>query len=531
MHELLQQVIEQLRGIWRFRWIAMAAAWAICLVGWAAVLFMPDTYEASARVFVDTRTALSQVTQGISVETSMDTQIQRVRQALLGGPQLDKVVREAGLLQPTATPQSHQSLLARVRDGITITSTLGRDNQTAGSYVISYQDTDRDRSLKVVSLLVDSFVKNTLGGKREGTEQAQVFLTDQIADYDKRLAEAEARLADFKKQNVGLMPGTGGDFFTRLQTEMDGSTKVQEQLSVALKKRAELERQLHGEQPVMQTAAPGAGGAGGATPANDTASRIREAQAHLDDLLLRFTDRHPDVIALRQTLEELKAKQAQEIEAIKRGDPGAASRLGLAANPIYQSIQLQLNQADVEIASLRAEISDHHEKIEELRGMIKKAPEVEAQLARLNRDYDVTHTQYRALVERLQRARLSEDADQTGVVRFEVIDPPSAPFAPIAPNRPKLLISVLLGGLLGGAGIGYLLHMLKPVFSSVRQLREITGLPVLGAVSMTWIERHTQQERRSLVGYAGVAVLLLAISAAVLVDQRQATDLVHSVFH
>ena len=530
MHELLQQVIEQLRGIWRFRWIAMGAAWAICLVGWAAVLFMPDTYEASARVFVDTRTALSQVTQGISVETNMDTQIQRVRQALLGGPQLEKVVREAGLIQGNATPQSLQSLLAKVRDSITITSTLGRDNQTAGSYVISYQDTDRDRSLRVVSRLVESFVKNTLGGKREGTEQAQAFLTDQIADYDRRLAEAEARLADFKKQNVGLMPGTGGDFFTRLQTEMDASTKVQEQLSVALKKRAELERQLHGEQPVMQTAAPG-GGAGGATPANDTASRIREAQAHLDELLLRFTDKHPDVIALRQTLEELKAKQAQEIEAIKRGDPGAASRLGLAANPIYQSIQLQLNQADVDIASLRAEISDHQQKIDELRGMIKKAPEVEAQLARLNRDYDVTHTQYRALVERLQRARLSEDADETGVVRFEVIDPPSAPFAPIAPNRPKLLISVLLGGLLGGAGIGYLLHMLKPVFSSIRQLREITGLPVLGAVSMTWIERHTQKERRSLIGYAGVAVLLLAVSAVVLVGQRQATDLVHSVFH
>jgi polysaccharide chain length determinant protein (PEP-CTERM system associated) len=490
---------------------------------------MPDTFEASARVFVDTKTALSQITQGITVESNVETQISRVRQALLGGPQLEKVVREAGLENPADTPQGRQALLAQIRDRIQITGSVARDNASSGLYVISYQDSNRDRSLRVVDRLVHNFVQSTLGGKREGTAQAQAFLTDQIADYERRLSGAEAKLAEFKKQNVGLMPGAQGDYFTRLQAEIDAGNKVQESLSVALRRRDELQRQLQGEQPVLTGGVPSASGGQPAAPGNDTGSRIREAQARLDELLLRFTDKHPDVIALRQTLVELHQRQDAEIAAMKRGDAGAAARLGLAANPIYQSIQLQLNQSDVEIASLRAEITDHQRKIEALRKMVNSAPEVEAELARLNRDYDVTHAEYQALVERLQRAQLSEDAEQTGIVRFEVIDPPSASFSPIAPNRPKALTAVLFTGLVAGAGLGYLLHMLNPVFSSARQLGDITSMPVLGVVSMTWLDRQKLLARGGRFAYASVGVLLLVLSVAVVVTQSETTRLAHQI--
>jgi protein tyrosine kinase modulator len=363
--ELLQQLLEVGRGIWRYRWMAMMIAWGICLVGWVVVLFMPDTYEASAHVFVDTRTALSQVTQGMALESNVDTQLQKVRQALLGGPQLEKVAREAGF--PAAisgTPQQRLALLSSLRDRVQITGTLNRESTSAGLYVISYQDQERDRSLRVVDRLLKDFVESTLGGKLEGSEQAQKFLKDQIAENERKLSEAEDRLAEFKKQNVGLMPGAHGDYFSRLQNEIDASTKAHESLAIAQKRRDELGRQLRGEQPNMSTAGlprqkAAGGGTEGVSPVGDTGERIREAQARLDELLLRFTDKHPDVIALRQTLADLQARQKAEIEAMRRGDPGAAATLGLSANPVYQSIQLQLNQSDVEIAALRAEAADH----------------------------------------------------------------------------------------------------------------------------------------------------------------------------
>ena len=526
MNPMLDNVMEQVRGVWRFRWIAILVAWIVCLVGWAGVLFMPDVYEASARVFVDTKTTLSEVTKGITVESNTDTQIQSVKQALLGGPQLEKVARDSDLDASAVTPEQRQRVLAGLRENVTITGTQSRESATAGLYIISYQNSNRQRALKVVDRLLNSFVESAIGGKREGSEQAQRFLVDQIKDYEQRLSQAEGRLADFKKKNVGLMPGAQGDYFTRLQGELDADAKAQAAYGVAARRRDELQRQIRGEQPFL-AGTPGAGGGaysaavGGAN--NDTSARIRETQTRLDDMLLRFTDKHPDVLALRATLAELQARQQAEVEAVRRGDLGAASRIGLNANPIFQSIQLQLNQADVELATLRAQIADGQRRIANLRGLVDTAPGVEAEFARLNRDYDVTRSQYQALVERLDKARLQEQAESTGVVRFEVIDPPAAAFTPVAPNRPRLLLTMLAVGLAIGIGAGYLMHTIRPVFTSTRQLSEITGLPVLGVVSMTWLERYQAQTKRGALVYAGVAGALVVCCILVLLLQNRAS--------
>src|SRR5437879_12710711 len=95
MNAALEFILEQIHGAWRFRWTAMLVAWIVCLLGWLVVLAMPDTYSAWARVYVDTRTRLSQVTQGIAVHSNIASQAEAVRQALLGGPQRENVARPA----------------------------------------------------------------------------------------------------------------------------------------------------------------------------------------------------------------------------------------------------------------------------------------------------------------------------------------------------------------------------------------------------------------------------------------------------
>jgi polysaccharide chain length determinant protein (PEP-CTERM system associated) len=520
--ELLDQLLEQIRGAWRYRWAGLAVAWGVCLLGWVAALLLPNSYAASARVFVDTQTALGEATRGITLDSSVDSQIQRVRQTLLGGPKLGTVAEEAGLTADALTPQERQFVVERLRSDIQISGGPSRDSPGAGVYLLSYNHSNRDTSLRVVELLVNSFVEGALGGKREGSETAQRFLVEQIADYERRLGEAEQRLAAFKKANVGLMPGAQGDYFSRLQADMDALSEAQTDLSVASRRRDQLRRQLQGEQPFITTP----GGSGVSVPSaptaagGDTALRIREAQQRLDELLLRYTEKHPDVVALRGTILELEERQAREIEAARRGDTGAVARTGLNANPVFQNLQLQYNQVDVEIAALSADIADRQRRIASLRGLINTAPEVEAEFSRLNRDYEVTRAQYQALVERLERARLGESAAETGVIRFEVIDPPTAPFAPVAPNRPALILASLVLGLLAGGALAYVLHMIRPVFASARQLNEITGLPVLGVVSMTWIERYQAGARRSALKFAAATGGLVALGVLTLAAQQ-----------
>ncbi|MBV9620961.1 MAG: hypothetical protein JO341_08045, partial [Gammaproteobacteria bacterium] len=411
MNAALDFILEQIRGVWRFRWTAMLVTWIVCMVGWLVVLLLPDTYNAWTRVYVETRNRIDVVTQGIAVESNVAAQLDAVREALLGGPQLQRVALAAIPGYANAPAGKQAAIVDNLRTHLVVEANGAKD-QPADLYVISYTDHDPQITKRVVQALLKLFIDNAVTGSLKSSEQAEQFLTSQISEYSDRLAAAESRLADFKRQNTGLVPGaSGGDYFTRLQTEQDDLNKDRTALTVAEQKRDELRRQLAGETPLMGSV-PGANGG-----ALDTAGAIREAQGRLDELLLRFTDKHPDVIAARRTLEELKQRQTAEQAAIRRGDQNAIATSGLAANPVYQGIRLQLSQADVEVAAATRQVADREARIESLKKMMNTAPGVEAEYARLNRDYDVTRGQYQTLVERLNRAKLSDKADATGVVR------------------------------------------------------------------------------------------------------------------
>ncbi len=190
-------------------------------------------------------------------------------------------------------------------------------------------------------------------------------------------------------------------------------------------------------------------------------------------------------------------------------------------------MRLQLSQIDVDVAAARQQVVDQQAKIAEQRKMITSAPEVEAEYERLNRDYSVTHAQYQALVERLSRAKISDKADATGVVRFEVVDPPTTDPDPVFPKRTRLILQVLAAGLLAGIGVAYLLHQLRPVFTSARQLTELTQLPVLGSVSMTWVERHKASARRAVWAYSGGAMALVLVGVLTLLTEDVTAQFLH----
>lgn len=517
MVNILDQVMDELRGVWRFRWTALVVAWIVSIIGWFVVFTMPDMYEARARVYVDTRTPLRPLLEGVAVEQDVDAQLVMVRQALLGGPNLERVAQEADLLVRAKTVEQRQDLLVAMTERIAIElePLATRDPRVPNTfYRITYQDRRRDKAIKVVDLLLNAFVEDTFGAKAGSAETAAVFLEGQLKQYRDRLTTAENALAEFKRRNIGMVPGESGGFFNRLDQEEANVQRVEAALRVALARKAELERQLRGESAFVPTAPVATGGGPGQGPA-DTATRIQETQARLDDLLLRFTDRHPDVIAAKQTLADLKTRQQEELEAVRRGDAGAAAIAGASANPIYQGIQVQLHETDVQIAALRGELGDYRGNVAELRQALDTAPEVEAEFTRLTRDYDVTQTQYNGLLQRLEQARVSEDAQQTGIVDFRIVDPPTAPFDPVFPTRPVLLIVVLVLSFVIGAGVAWLISKMRPVFNHGRTLAEITGLPVIGVVGLAWVERHRSLLQRDFLRYVAAGGILVLLSALV----------------
>ena len=518
----VEKVLDELRSIWRFRWIAVIAAAVTAVLAWIIVFSLPDRYEAYASVFVDARSALRPALQGLTVEQDVNVQLNYVKQSLLTGPQLERIAKESGVLGKNVVDEIERArILNALGESVSLTmrNASGKEYDSGGQiYSFNYQANSRSRALKVIETVLDTFVEETLGGKRKGSESAQKFLEGQIKQYEQRLREAESRLADFKKANVGLMPTEGGGYFGQLQAQLDATRQVETALALAERKRVELARQLRGDSVVSATAT---SPAGNSRPANDTLSRINEAQSRLDELLLRYTDRHPDVISVRATLEELKLRRQQEVESLRRGDASAVATSGISSNPVVQNIQMQINQAEVEIASLRAQVAQNRDKTADLRKRLDSAPGVEALFAQLNRDYEVNRAQYTSLLSNYEKARLGEQADNAGSIRFEIVTPPMAEFGPVSPRRTLLLAASLLLAVGVGGGIAFLLHMLRPVVVSVRGLSELVDLPVLGAVMAAFPENLARENRRDFRKLFVVAsMLMMAFAIALFLNWR-----------
>ncbi len=503
MHDLVSKIVSHVRGMWRFRWRALIAAWIVAGFGWSLVYALPDVYEASTRVFVDTETVLGPLLKGLATETNVMNEVNLMARTLLSRNHLQEVARETDMDLRADTPREMETLIENLRAAIDVTASRDR------LYTITYQDKDPRIAFGVVQALLSTFMGNTLGSKRDDSAEATRFLEDQIREYARRLGDTEQRLAQFKKENVGMMPDETGGFYERLQAAGASLLRLQAELQVAQRSRQELLRQLEGEEPVFGL------NSGSAPPvATEQDMQIAGLEERLAGLRLSFTDKHPDVIALLEAIERLKEQRDEE--------RAAASALGpeispLDMNPVYQDIKSQLNQTEVQIARIRTMIEQQRAVVASLQRSVNTIPEIEAELSRLMRDHEVTKSRYDDLLERLEQARLTQTAGQTTEgVQFRVIDPPVPPLEPVGPNRVLFLSIVLLFSLGAGAAVAFLLDQVNPVFHSRAELNGTTGVPVLGVISVALATRQRVAQTVQLGAFmAGIAMLAAAFTMAI----------------
>ena len=220
MDELLRQLSTALRGMWQRRWWGLAAAWIGAIAGAVALVLMPDKYEASARVFVDTDSILKPLMSGLAVQPNVQQQISIVTRTLLSRPNMEKLVRTTDLDLGLRTARDKDSLIDDLLSTIKLSS-AGQNNL----YIVTYRDPQPEKARRVVQSLVSMFVESSLGDSRKDADTARRFIEEQIQAYEKKLAEAENRVKEFKLRNMGLMNTDGRDFFARMAALSSRSTK------------------------------------------------------------------------------------------------------------------------------------------------------------------------------------------------------------------------------------------------------------------------------------------------------------------
>lgn len=540
MQELITQLRAYVSDIWRHRWQALAACWLVCLIGWIAVHMMPSKYEADARVFVDTDTMLKPLLSGLAVQPNLEQKVTMMSRTLITRPNLEKVMQMTDMdirAKSVSEQEAYVDMLARK---ITLKS-IGKDNL----FTVSYTDTDPHLAKKVVEAMLNLFVESSLGDKRKDTENARRFIDTQIKAYEEKLITAENALKEFKQKNIGLMPDAGRDFFARMTEAGARINQARLELRELENARDAIKQQLVGEEPVFITdaepeiiAAPGVGGEQAyANP--ELESRIQSLKKNLDSLRLKYTEQHPDIIATKRIIAELETQKAQEakeamaaMEASRREERAAlevqlaeAAKTGkrvdagamLNQNPVFQQLKASLADTEARAAAARARVQEYELRFEELKGQANQVHQIEADLKQLSRDYEVNRANYEALLARRESAQISDEMQSSaGGLNFRIIDPPRVPLHPSAPNRPLLASLVLVLGL--GAGVVFALAMsqIRPTVNEARGLRELTGLPVLGSISVALTPARRRREFLGMMGYGATCTALIACYLAVL---------------
>lgn len=474
MQELLAQLFEYLWGIWRFRWGGLVVAWLVAIGGWVWVSQVPEEYMATARIHVDTNSVLRPLLRGLAIQPDVGRRVELMSRTLLSRPNLEKLMRMADLDLQVKTDLEKEKLLTELSKTIS----LSGDRRNTSLYSLAFQHSDRDTAKRIVQSLITVFIESSLGDKRREGANAQVFLDKQIAEYETRLAEAESRLAAFKQRYVGTMPGDKGGYYARLGVANSQLSAARLELREMENRRRELRRQIAGEEPVflsssmdeMQMASPLDG-------------RIQSLQSRLDNLLLKYTDRHPEVIQLITIINDLEAEKQKEIEEAMAGAP--ARQPGFDENPVYQQMRSMLAQTEATVAELKVRATEYASRVKALEDKVDNIPLIEAELQQLNRDYKVISQQHGALLKRRESARLSEKVEQNADnVKFRVIDPAFVPLKPTEPNKLLLNAGVFGISIVAGIGMAFLFSLFRPVISNRRTLSQVTGLPVLGSVML-----------------------------------------------
>ncbi|MEL6116276.1 GNVR domain-containing protein [Photobacterium sp. SP02] len=468
MQEQFQNLIEYLHSVWlRRKWIIIAT-WVICPLGWAVVTIWPNQYTVEARVYADTRSILQPLLKGLAIPNDSNQELSLMVKTLLSRQNLETIARYTDADLKATTNEEYEDILAELKENIEIKS-AGRENL----FSISYSGTDPVYVKNVVQSALDVFVENTLGKNRQDTDKASEFIARQLSDYEKRLADAELKLADFKREHAGYLPSSEMGFRGQLDAVNGDIEDTQLELQESRTQLETAKRKLNEE---MALAAKNQG-----AQRTEYDDRLDALQVRLDSLLFRFTDKHPDVKETKRQIAELE-RQKREWLALSTDDGNSDFR----STEFFQNLKLLISQLENEVASLQVREKAQTDKALFLEDKLVRMPDVEAQLTGLTRSYDITKNKYEELLSRRESALISQKVGAASDdITFRVVDPPRAPLKPSGPIRPLFLVLVLIAGLGVGVALAFLTSQLYPVATSANQLYQLTGIPVLGGVSPT----------------------------------------------
>jgi polysaccharide biosynthesis transport protein len=527
MNSFYDQFFAVLYSIWRKRWYALTAVWTVCLLGWGIVALVPNQFEATARIFVQPNRSIAIITG--EQNNNAFRQVDTIKKTLVNRSNLEKVIRRTDLDLTVEDDSEMERLIDTLVENISLKS------QGEDLFTVSYVSKDRrlsdqenaSLSKRVVQNLINLFLEDNMKGDREQLNSVIRAVDEQLGDLKGRLEAAEKSKADFERANYGFLPGSG-NFAARLdqaRTEINTAEQRVAELSSArgaiAANLASIPQTVEGASTIFMMP-----GGDSRADAGSTAGRIEVMERQVSQYFAQgLTESHPDVVIAKSQLAQLRQQLAIEQKTAKKTGIPTNPRV---SNPLYTQVRFQLSQKDAELAAARSAYARLASEVGELSGKTQSSPGLEADRAKINRDYDTIKSTYEDLLRKREKAYQNLKSEtSTEPLTIRVIDSPEVPLKPVAPNRPALISTVLAAGALLGLTIAFVMSQLHTTYMDVNRLREAVNVQVLGSVTSILSEQQRNQAKTWLMLFVGAMLALLVVYAGLMIIEvlRGATAL------
>ena len=501
MNTAYDEVRSTFHGIWQKRWLSLGVAWGVCILGWIGVAMVPNSYESHARIIVQLNDPLA-AQVGIG-EAERRSSIDRVRNTLTSTAHLEQVIKSTPIGDNITSKRDMEGAVAGLAKAIKITA--DQDNLfeiSATSASMRFSDGQNARLAQtIVNKMIDIFRDENALTNRGQLKQTMDFLDQQLAQRGAELQAADQRRVAFEAKYPESAIG-GMSLVQRLEQSRAAMRSIDGDIAAGQSAMASLGAQM---ASIPQSISGGING--GARTA------LSQLQSDLSQMRARgMTENHPDVIATRNQIAALKAQVQAE------GANGGGANYGMP-NPAYASLQSVRAERLANLQALQARRASIEGDLAKIAADQAANPQIATEAQSISRDYDVLKQQYDKLLADREALKLRSTVENgPNPVKFQIVDPPSTPRKPIAPNRPLLLLVVLLAGVGSGLGIAYAAGEMRSTFDTASRLENALGLPVLGAISQTLSEAAVDERQRKLkyfyaasVALGGLFALLVAV--------------------
>lgn len=489
MFESLNNIMDEVRRAWPFRWQALLIATVTAAIATIVTLVFPDSYTARVQIAVPKLNDLTPTT------------IHDAEVRFLNDATLDLILRniDTGMDLSTQAAREHAKNVLRTHIDI-----AGTDSE---QFIISCTDGDPTRARDICATLQAAF-EAAVAANNDPKEMQK-----QVASQEALLEAAERKLQEYRLAHIDVF-GQGG-VETRLDAARSVLEKAKSDYDAAVRNRDQLQENWRSQSSINAGTEPPPSATG-----DPLIDRLNAAYTQLETLRARFSENHPDVVTARGEVEAILRQYPPDVRmctpddsrstGFDSGAPAGASN----GDYVIDRQEVNVVAANIIVCRLQVSYSSAQSDVDTLTRLSAEQPPLQAQLTELTLQRD-------ALKERIDnlRRRMQDQGSVDNSLLYTIVEKPAVPTAPSSPNRRLWLLVSLLAALAGGAAVAYGRGLLADAFVRPAQLERAFKLPFYGSISQVSGLSTLLGQSAQIISFAtALGLLVFTMLALMLAD-------------